>query len=117
MRQKKIIAEWLYSVRQKTGISWAELARRANIKAATTLSRAVDMNHTSVMSVKNLEAIAQAAGIPSILDFLLYQSGKPRIQDDKIDKIIALLQENGKEKNLTNQQYELIKDFFEEHSL
>lgn len=92
MVQKEIIAEWLYTIQQKMDISWAELARRANIRAATTLSRAVDMNHSSIMSVKNLEAIAQAAGIPSILDFLLYQSCMATLHKNKVHQIKTLAQ-------------------------
>lgn len=116
MRQKEIIAKWLYSIRDKMDVSWAELARRANIKAATTLSRAVDMNHHSVMSVKNLEAIAQAAGMPSILDFLLYQSQQSQISENKIDQSIAFLQEIDIGKKNLSKNDELFNKILEENS-
>ncbi|MFT9121468.1 MAG: XRE family transcriptional regulator [Zymomonas mobilis subsp. pomaceae] len=95
MKQQKIIADWLRSIRYKMGISWAELARKADIKAATTLSRAVDRNYSSIMSVRNLEAIAQAAEIPSILDFLTYQNKVTCSEEADIIMITTILEKYG----------------------
>ena len=73
--EQKIIAEWIEATRERTGLSYPEWAKRADLGAATTLTRALKDDYQSVTSVKTLHALAQAAGVPSILDFLRGQVG------------------------------------------
>lgn len=68
--EQKIIAKWMKRVRTKTGWSWNKWAERADIGAATTLSRAVKDDYGSVTKIETLHALARAANVPSVLDFL-----------------------------------------------
>lgn len=68
--EQQIIAEWLERTRLKKGWTWEQWAREAEIGAPTTLTRAIKANYSSVTSIPTLHALAQAAGVPSVLDFL-----------------------------------------------
>lgn len=67
---QRIIADWMERTRAAKGFSWPEWARRANIKAATTLTRAVKDDYDSVTSMETIDALAKAAGVPSPLDYM-----------------------------------------------
>lgn len=68
--EQKIIAAWLERVRKAKEWSWNHWAKAAGVKAATTLSRAVKDDYDSVTKIETLHALARAAGVPSVLDFL-----------------------------------------------
>jgi hypothetical protein len=76
--EQKIIANWLENVRDRRGWTFEHWAKVAKIGAATTVSRAVKPEYTSVTSVKTLHALARAAEEVSILDVLDRQAkGEP----------------------------------------
>ncbi len=68
--EQKIIAKWLQRVAKDKGWSWSKWAGEARIGAATTLSRAVKEDYGSVTKIETLHALARAANVPSVLDFL-----------------------------------------------
>ena len=57
-------------VRAKKGWSWNKWANEAGIGASTTLTRAVKDDYKSITSIDTLDALARAAKVPSVLDFL-----------------------------------------------
>lgn len=75
--EQRVIADWMIRTQERLGWSWAEWAKRAGIKAATTVTRAVKDDYASVTTVQTLDALAKAAGEPSVLDFL---SGKSHVE-------------------------------------
>jgi hypothetical protein len=75
--EQKIIARWMERTRAKLGWSWAEWAKQAKIGAATTLTRAIKDDFQSVTKIETLHALAEAAGEPSVLDFLNGQIQRP----------------------------------------
>lgn len=76
--EQRIIANWIERTRERLGWSYAEWARRAGIKAGTTITRALKDDYDSITSVQTLHALAKAADEPSILDFL---SGKSDVAE------------------------------------
>ena len=68
--EQRVIARWLDRVRAKKGWSWNTWAKLAGVGAATTLSRAVKEDYGSVTKIETLHALARAAKVPSVLDFL-----------------------------------------------
>src|SRR5690606_12925240 len=52
------------------GWSWQKWAEEAELGAATTVSRAVKDDYGSVTKIETLHALARAANVPSVLDFL-----------------------------------------------
>lgn len=68
--EQKIIAKWLQRVAKDKGWSWGKWAGEAKLGAATTLSRAVKEDYGSVTKIETLHALARAANVPSVLDFL-----------------------------------------------
>ncbi|WCT73955.1 S24 family peptidase [Sphingomonas naphthae] len=68
--EQRIIAKWLETTRERLGWSWASWAEKAGLGAATTLTRAVKEDYASVTGIPTLHALAKAANIPSVLDFL-----------------------------------------------
>lgn len=67
--EQKIIAAWMLRIMEQNNWSAKDWADRAQI-SPTTVSRAVKEDYQSVTSVSNLVRLAEAAGKPSILDFL-----------------------------------------------
>lgn len=68
--EQRVIADWIERVRARTGWSLGKWASEAGIKAATTVTRAVKDDYESVTKIETLHALARAAKVPSILDFL-----------------------------------------------
>jgi hypothetical protein len=68
--EQKIIANWIERTARAKGWTLGEWAKRAGLGAETTVTRAVKDDYTSVTTVKTLEALAKAAGEPSLLEFL-----------------------------------------------
>lgn len=68
--EQKVIANWIERVRARTGWSLGRWASEAKIGAATTLTRAVKEDYDSVTKIETLHALARAANVPSVLDFL-----------------------------------------------
>lgn len=68
--EQKIVANWMERIRAEKGWSWSQWAKEAEIKAATTLSRAVKDTFDSTSKIETLHSLARAAKVPSVLDFL-----------------------------------------------
>lgn len=68
--EQRVIADWIERVRVKTGWTLGKWASEAGIKAATTVTRAVKDDYESVTTINTLHALARAAKVPSVLDFL-----------------------------------------------
>lgn len=68
-QEQKIIVKWMRC--QLDRLEWLpeRWAREAGL-APTTVTRAMSDNYGSVSSVTTLNALARAAGIPSVIDFL-----------------------------------------------
>lgn len=93
--EQRIIAAWIKAVSERLGWSYAVWAKRADIGAATTITRALKDDYESVTSVKTLHALAKAAGERSILDLLEEQaSGAERASEatgPSVEAVEALL--------------------------
>ena len=73
--EQRIIADWMESILERRGWNYQQWADAADgVGSATTLSRAVKDDYSSVTSVKTLHALAKAAGEVSVLDFLAAQA-------------------------------------------
>lgn len=68
--EQKVVAGWMRRVMDAKGWKAADWARAAGIKADTTISRALKDDYGSVTSIPTLHKLAQAADLPSVLDFL-----------------------------------------------
>lgn len=69
--EQKVVARWLKRVAQAKGWNWSEWARAAGgMMKPSTLSRAVKEEYDSVTKIETLHALARAANVPSVLDFL-----------------------------------------------
>ena len=77
--EQQIIAEWIRQTAAKHDLSLGAWARKAGIKAETTVTRAVKEDYPSVTTVRTLDQLARAVGEPSPLDFL---QGRTAQQDN-----------------------------------
>lgn len=73
---QKIIVRWMRRQLDRRAWSAERWAREAGL-AATTVTRAMSDTYPSVSSVPTLHALAKAAGVPSVLDFLDGQANLP----------------------------------------
>lgn len=64
-----VVVRWMARQLQRLHWSAERWAREAKL-APTTVTRAMSSNYKSVSSVSTLCALARAAGVPTILDFL-----------------------------------------------
>jgi hypothetical protein len=71
--EQRIVVKWMRC--QLDRLEWVpeRWANEAGL-APTTVTRAMSKNYDSVSSVTTLNALARAAGIPSIVDFLAGQA-------------------------------------------
>lgn len=65
----RAVASWVSGAAKSAGLSKSKLAERAGI-SDTTVTRGMTENSTSTPKLENLHALALAAGVPSVLDFL-----------------------------------------------
>lgn len=70
---QRIVVDWMKAQLQRHGWKPGGWAVKAGI-APTTISRAMHESYTSVTSLPTLHALAVAAGVPSVLDFLAAQT-------------------------------------------
>jgi hypothetical protein len=70
---QEVIAHWMKCYMERSGAKATDWAESAKLHKST-VSRAIKEDFDSVTSVKTLDALARAAGIPSVLDFLRAQS-------------------------------------------
>lgn len=90
--EQKIIAAWMERTRERLGWSYADWAKRAGIKAATTVTRAVKPDYESITTVRTLDLLAKAAGEPSVLDQLRESGANPASPPaPSVESIEALL--------------------------
>jgi hypothetical protein len=69
--EQQIIADWIKRTLQRNNWTAADWAKATGTgMAPTTITRAVDPDYASVTGTKTLHALARAAGVPSVLDFL-----------------------------------------------
>lgn len=68
--EQKVIAGWIERIATAKGWSYAEWAKKAELGAATTITRALKPDYESVTSIPTLHQLAVAADRPSVLDFL-----------------------------------------------
>lgn len=67
--EQKIIADWILRTLEEKGWTFADWAHAAKT-TPTNISRAVKDDYKSVTSVRTLVQLAEAAGKPTVLDFL-----------------------------------------------
>jgi hypothetical protein len=89
--EQKIIASWIERTAKDKGWSLGEWARRAELGAETTVTRAVKDDYPSVTTVKTLHALAKAAGQPSVLDFLTETDQRSETKVPSEETLAALL--------------------------
>lgn len=70
------ISLWRDRVMAHLGWNAAHWAKRASI-SDTTITRGMKRDAASTIKIENLHALAQAASLPSVLDFLASQPGAP----------------------------------------
>jgi hypothetical protein len=68
--EQRIIADWIERTAKRLGWTYGRWAEEAKLGAATTITRALKDDYQSITSIKTLKALAEAAGEPSVLDFL-----------------------------------------------
>jgi len=68
--EQKVIARWIERIAKAKGWTLGKWASEAGLGAATTLTRAIKEDYRSVTTVTTLHALARAAQVPSVLDFL-----------------------------------------------
>lgn len=85
---QRVIVRWMARQLERTGWSAERWAREASL-APTTVTRAMSPHYHSVSSVPTLHALARAADVPSILNFLEGQV----IISPKYPILTAMLQE------------------------
>lgn len=68
--EQVVIADWIKRTQARLDLSYSKWATAAGLGAATTVTRAIDPEYGSITSIKTLNILAKAAGVPSVLDFL-----------------------------------------------
>ncbi len=104
--EQRIVVAWMRAVLDRLHWTPALWAKEARI-SPTSLTRAMSDDFDSVSSVRTLHALARAAKIPSVVDFLQWQTQLPDpVESD--GKVIAALLERllpasgaGRPRNLT----------------
>jgi hypothetical protein len=72
--QQRIVVGWMKAQLERLGWKPERWAREAGL-AATTVTRAMSEDYASVSSIPTLDALARAANVPSVLDFLSGYAG------------------------------------------
>jgi hypothetical protein len=75
-RAKAAIAAWRDVILQRTGWTAKTWARKSEV-TPSTVTRTMDESSPSTVRVETLHALARGAGLPSVLDLLEEQAGKP----------------------------------------
>lgn len=73
LEAKAAIAKWRDAVLDRPGFNASRWGRAAGIDPSV-IRRNMDPDHSSVTTIQNLHALARAASIPSVLDFLSQQA-------------------------------------------
>ena len=81
---QKVIANWMTRYMQRSGINATDWAISAELHKST-VSRATKDKFESVTSIPTLHALAVAAGMPSVLDFLSAQAVELEYPDATIE--------------------------------
>ena len=100
--EQQIIVDWMARQLRRMGIRPQAWAERAGVYP-TTITRAMKPDYTSVTAIPTLDALARAAHVPSVLDFLETQDAPgaaaaprsppapPLTEDDLAPLLAALL--------------------------
>lgn len=67
--EQKIIADWMGRVMARKGWSGETWASRAKV-STSTVTRSQGDNYNSITSIRTLDHLARAAGVPSVLDYI-----------------------------------------------
>lgn len=98
-----VIANWLERTRQQMGWSWSQWAKKAGVGAGTTLTRAIKDDYKSVTSIPTLHALAQAAEVPSVLDFLSGQTIEKPVNVEALTQALTYVLKNIPKAELSDQ--------------
>lgn len=87
---QEVIAHWMAQYLRRSGVPASDWATAAKLHKST-VSRAMKENYESVTSINTLDALAKAAGMPSVLDFLRSQAVEQEFPDVTIELLRQVL--------------------------
>ncbi|KQN09805.1 hypothetical protein ASE85_02370 [Sphingobium sp. Leaf26] len=92
--EQRIIASWMRRIMDQKGWTPQTWANQAGF-AATNVTRAIKEDYESITTVRTLDKLAKAAGVPSVLDFLSGRSAAPSLNVHEVSGVLAELLGSG----------------------